>query len=115
VTITEERLHSQLGIQACADENQDDRFQQDDCVIHAEAEGMEKPPTQASPEDGGRSVVSILMVVLLPAPLEPSKPNTSPALAAKVKEPTAVNVPKPRVRVSISTTGLISAESQAFS
>ncbi len=48
---------------------------------------MEKPPTQASPEDGGRSVVSILMVVLLPAPLEPSKPNTSPALAAKVKEP----------------------------
>src|ERR1035438_7299351 len=40
---------------------------------------MEKPATRASPEEGGNSVVSILIVVVLPAPLEPSKLNTSPA------------------------------------
>jgi hypothetical protein len=34
---------------------------------------MEKPATRASPEEGGNSVVSILIVVVLPAPLEPSK------------------------------------------
>ena len=61
-------------------------------------------------EDGGKSVVSILMVVLLPAPLEPSKPNTSPALAVMDKESTAVNAPKRRVRVSISTIGLDTAQ-----
>jgi hypothetical protein len=72
---------------------------------------MENPPTRASPEDGGKRVVSILIVVLLPAPLEPSKPNTSPALAVRVRESTAVNVPKRRVRVSISTTGLITEQS----
>lgn len=31
---------------------------------------MEKQPTRASPEVGGKSVVSIVMVVLLPAPLD---------------------------------------------
>ena len=41
---------------------------------------MENPATRASPEEGGNSVVSILMVVVLPAPLEPSNPKTSPAL-----------------------------------
>ena len=39
VTIMEEGLHSQLGVQARADENQDDSCQKDDRVIHAEAEG----------------------------------------------------------------------------
>jgi len=38
---------------------------------------IENPPTRASPEDGGNRVVSILIVVLLPAPFEPSNPNTS--------------------------------------
>jgi hypothetical protein len=42
---------------------------------------MEKPATRASPDVGGNSVVSILMVV---APLEPSRPKTSPALTASV-------------------------------
>jgi hypothetical protein len=59
---------------------------------------MEKFPTRASPEDGGKSMVSILIVVLLPAPFEPSKPKISPALADNVKESTAVNSPKRRVR-----------------
>src|ERR1035441_3808366 len=65
---------------------------------------MEKPATRASPEEGGNSVVSILIVVVLPAPLEPSKPKTSPALTARVTASTAVNVPKRRVRAWISRT-----------
>src|ERR1035437_4820882 len=65
---------------------------------------MEKPATRASPEEGGNSVVSILIVVVLPAPLEPSNPKTSPALTERVKASTAVNVPKRRVRVWISRT-----------
>jgi len=44
---------------------------------------MEKPATRASPEEGANNVVSILIVVVLPAPLEPSKPKTSPALTEK--------------------------------
>jgi len=48
VTTTGERSHSQLGIQACADKNQDDGCQQNDRIIHAEAEG-----TGASGKHGG--------------------------------------------------------------
>src|ERR1022692_98555 len=66
---------------------------------------MEKPATRASPEEGGNSVVSILIVVVLPAPLEPSKTKTSPALTARVTASTAVNAPKRRVRAWISRTG----------
>src|SRR5271157_2747561 len=65
---------------------------------------MEKPATRASPKEGGNSVVSILIVVVLPAPLEPSKPKTSPTSTERVRESTAVNAPKRRVRVSISRT-----------
>jgi len=46
---------------------------------------MEKPATRASPEEGGNKVVSILIVVVLPAPLEPSKPKISPPLIARVR------------------------------
>jgi len=56
------------------------------------------------PEVGGNRVVSILIVVVLPAPLEPSKPKTSPALTESVRASTAVNVPKRRVRFFISRT-----------
>jgi hypothetical protein len=49
------------------------------------------------------------MVVVFPAPFEPSNPNTSPALATNVKRSTAVNVPKRRERFSISTTGVVTA------
>src|ERR1035441_7179041 len=65
---------------------------------------MEKPATRASPEEGGNKVVSILMVVVLPAPLEPSRAKTSPALTARVRASTAVNAPKRRVRAWISRT-----------
>src|SRR5208337_2281387 len=65
---------------------------------------MEKPATRASPEEGGNRVVSILIVVVLPAPLEPSKPKTSPALTERVRASTAVNAPKQRVRALISRT-----------
>src|ERR1017187_7964701 len=65
---------------------------------------MEKPATRASPEEGAKSVVSILIVVVLPAPLEPSKPKTSPALTERVRASTAVNAPKRRVRALISRT-----------
>src|ERR1039457_6740260 len=65
---------------------------------------MEKPVTRASPEEGANSVVSILIVVVLPAPLEPSKPKTSPALTERVRASTAVNAPKRRVRALISRT-----------
>ena len=58
---------------------------------------------------GGKSVVTILMAVLLPAPLEPRKPNTSPALASMVEESTAVNAPKLRAKLSISTIVAITA------
>src|ERR1019366_8098636 len=65
---------------------------------------MEKPATRASPEEGGNSVVSILIVVVLPAPLEPSTAKTSPALTGRVRPSTAVNAPKRRVRLLISRT-----------
>ena len=76
---------------------------------------MEKPATRASPDVGGNSVVSILIVVVLPAPLEPSKPKTSPALTERVRASTAVNVPKRRVRALISRMiSLISKFQPAF-
>src|ERR1035441_6333365 len=65
---------------------------------------MEKPATRASPEEAGNKVVSILMVVVLPAPLEPSKPKTSPALTDRVRASTAVKAPKRRVRACRSKT-----------
>src|ERR1035437_4484720 len=65
---------------------------------------MEKPATRASPDVGGSSVVSILIVVVLPAPLEPSRPKTSPALTERVRASTAVNAPKRRGRFLISRT-----------
>src|ERR1017187_5971220 len=69
---------------------------------------MEKPATCASPEEGDNRVVSILIVVILPPPFEPSKPKTSPALTERVNASTAVNAPKRRVRFLISrTTSLI--------
>jgi hypothetical protein len=55
---------------------------------------IEKPPIRASPEVGGNSVVSILIVVVLPATLEPSKPKTSPALTESVSASTVVYAPK---------------------
>src|ERR1035438_9890557 len=78
------------------------------CVV------MEKPATRAPPDVGGNSVVSILIVVVLPAPLEPSRPKTSPALTESVRESTAVNAPNRRVRFLISRTTSATAKVVAF-
>eukprot|EP00976_Prorocentrum_cordatum_P086388 1186490-Prorocentrum_minimum.AAC.1 len=49
------------------------------------SERMDSPPTRASPVVGARSPVSMLSVVVLPAPLWPNSPNRS-------------RVPKPMLR-----------------
>src|SRR5258705_8013475 len=53
-----------------------------------------KPATNAWPSVGGISVVSILTIVVLPAPLGPSSPKTSPRRTSKLTLSTAVNPPK---------------------
>ena len=58
---------------------------------------MLSPATSASPEVGGNSVVSILIRVLLPAPLEPSKPNIFPLLMVKETLSTAKKSPNRQV------------------
>ena len=55
---------------------------------------ISKPATQAFPEVGGRRVVSILITVVLPAPLGPTRPNISPGLIDKDRPSTAVRDPK---------------------
>src|SRR3954453_14909965 len=56
------------------------------------------PPTRALPDVGLTSVQSMLMVVLLPAPLGPRKPNTSPGETAKDTPRTASTSPKDFLR-----------------
>src|SRR5713101_4726022 len=53
-----------------------------------------KPATNACPSVGGINVVSILTIVVLPAPLGPSSPKTSPRRTSKLTLSTAVNAPK---------------------
>ena len=47
------------------------------------------PATRAVPEVGGKKPVSIRIVVVLPAPLGPRNPSTSPALSSKLSAFTA--------------------------
>ena len=47
------------------------------------------PMTRAVPAVGISSVVSILTIVVLPAPLGPSKPNSSPAATSNERSSTA--------------------------
>jgi len=49
-------------------------------------------------------MAGLIIVVVLPAPLEPSKPNISPALTLNVSASTAVNPPKLRERLLIFNT-----------
>jgi hypothetical protein len=55
------------------------------------------------PEVGGRSVVSLLITVDLPAPLGPSSPNTSPASTERVRLSTAVSGPNRHVSALVSS------------
>src|SRR5271163_1781511 len=57
-----------------------------------------KPATNACPPLGGISVVSIRTRVVLPAPLGPSNPKTSPRRTSKLTLSTAVKLPKRLVR-----------------
>jgi hypothetical protein len=52
-------------------------------------EGTSKPLTRAVPDVGCASVQSMLIVVLLPAPLGPRKPKTSPLATANETPRTA--------------------------
>src|SRR5262245_12171463 len=56
------------------------------------------PPTSAVPSEGFNKPHSIRIVVDLPAPLAPRKPNTSPSFTSNERRSTAVNEPKRRVR-----------------
>src|SRR6202521_5555733 len=53
-----------------------------------------KPATNPWPEVGTISVVSIRLSVVLPAPLGPRRPNSSPRRTSKLTWSTAVNAPK---------------------
>ena len=52
-----------------------------------------KPMIAARPEEGRRRPVSILMVVVLPAPLGPRKPTISPRATARLTPRTASWLP----------------------
>jgi len=56
------------------------------------------PATDALPDVGFRSVVSMRIVVVLPAPFGPSRPKTSPLPTEKLMDWTAPRVPKNFVR-----------------
>src|ERR1700742_2809529 len=58
---------------------------------------------RAVPLSGVRKPVTIFMVVVLPAPLGPRKPKTSPWRTARLRPATAVKPPKRLVRFSISS------------
>src|SRR5713226_8111162 len=76
-----------------------------------------KPATYACPSVGAISVVSILTIVVLPAPLGPSSPKTSPRRTSKLTLSTAVKVPKRLVRSLVciaSESGSIVARKSDF-
>jgi hypothetical protein len=54
---------------------------------------VSSPNTPALPVAGLSSVVRMRMVVVLPAPLGPSRPNTSPGVMAKVTSSRATTWP----------------------
>ena len=53
----------------------------------------EKPQISARPEVGGTKPAIMRMVVVLPAPLGPRKPSTSPGWTVKLMLSTAVSGP----------------------
>src|SRR5687768_15794265 len=69
------------------------------------------PATTARPLVGASSPVSILMVVVLPAPFGPRNPKISPAFTAKLTAFTAVKSPKLLVRPSTAMDRSTAADS----
>ena len=66
------------------------------------------PATSALPEVGRASVQSMLIVVVLPAPLGPRNPKTSPAATSKLTPRTASIASKDLRRSWTSIAGLSS-------
>jgi hypothetical protein len=58
------------------------------------------PAISAEPEVGLRSVESMLMVVVLPAPFGPRKPKSSPVATEKEIPSTAVKLPNFLINLS---------------
>src|SRR5262249_46225716 len=63
---------------------------------------MEKPHTEASPQVGLRSVARMRMVVVLPAPLGPMTPSTSPRSILKDSRLSAYRSPYILVKSRVS-------------
>src|SRR5438552_39857 len=63
------------------------------------------PATRAVPLLGASSPVNIRIAVVLPAPLAPRNPNTSPGCTSNVMRSTATNAPNLRVRSAASIAG----------
>ena len=57
------------------------------------ARRISQPSSSTVPAVGSRSPIIMRMVVVLPAPLRPRKPNTMPASIAKVRSSTATSGP----------------------
>src|SRR5512137_1631349 len=68
---------------------------------------MSKPPMRAVPDVGSITLVSIEMVCVLPAPLGPSKPKTSPSSTVKLSPFTASKSPYFFTRLSTSRMGVM--------
>ena len=71
---------------------------------------MSTPQILMAPALGARLPVSICMVVVLPAPLGPRKPSTSPCLSCKSTLSTAMWLPKCRDRplaLIVATAGAV--------
>ena len=66
---------------------------------------MSYPATSAVPEVGGNSVVSIRIVVVFPAPFDPSSPKISRGAMARSSASTATSEPKRRVNSVVRSTG----------
>src|SRR5208337_946041 len=64
---------------------------------------MSKPATRAAPDEGGKSVVNILIRVLLPAPFEPMRPKISPGKTLSDTLFTATRSPKRRLKAEVLT------------
>src|SRR5262249_15308742 len=74
-------------------------------LMRSGAARRSKPSTRPPPSVGSRMPQSIRSVVVLPEPLGPRKPYSSPASTRRSTWSTAVNRPKRLVRPSVRTAG----------
>src|SRR5215470_17033634 len=77
------------------------------CLMRAPSVRMSRPTTEPLPAVGRTSPVSILIVVVFPAPFGPRKPNTSPRRTLNVTASTAVKAAYCRVRPETSTAAVV--------